>query len=117
MARDGPEELCGHIFQIGNVVLGIPRHLSLRHPCCVLKNKGRLVAVSKGTDLRNVLPHVRDLYVTVYPDATNGLSKPTAFEPFLREIPVRALFPEDHLGVLCPADLRRILEAVERYGR
>jgi hypothetical protein len=31
MARGGPEELCGHIFWMGNLLLRISRHLSLRH--------------------------------------------------------------------------------------
>lgn len=107
----------GHIFLVGNVLLGIPRHMSLRHPCCVLHDRGRVVAVSKGTHLTNILPHMRHLYVVVYPDGSNGLTKPTAFEPFARDLPVRSLFPEDRLGCLSQADLGRILEAVTRHGK
>ncbi len=111
-----PQELVGHIFLVGNVLLGIPRHMSLRHPCCVLQDRGRMVKVSKGTDLRNVLPHMRELYVVVYPDGSNGLTKATAFEPFSRDLPIKAIFVEDHVGVLSEQDLRRVLEAVARNG-
>jgi len=38
MARGGPEELCGHIFWMGNLLLRISRHLSLRHCPLTLKS-------------------------------------------------------------------------------
>ncbi len=111
-----PDDPTGHVFLVGNLILGIPRHLSLRHPCCVLFGEGRHVCVSKGTDLRNVLPHMQDLYVVVYPDGTNGLDRPTAFETIVRHLPLKALFPEDRLGSLSQQDLKRIQEAVFRNG-
>lgn len=111
-----PDDPIGYVFMVGNRFLGIPSHLSLRHPCCVISGEGNIVSVSKGTDLRNVLPHMRDLYVVVYPDGTNGLIKPTAFETLVRQVPLKALFSEDCLGCLSPEDLKRIQEAVFRNG-
>lgn len=116
-SRRFPQDLLGHIFLVGNVILGFSRHLGRRHPCCVLQDRGRMVDVSKGTDLTNILPHMRELYVVVYPDGSNGLTKPTAFEPFKRDLPRRALFQEDCLGSLSEADLQRIVEAVRRHGQ
>lgn len=106
------EELAGAVYLVGNVVLGIPRHLSLRHPCCVLHVESKRAYVVKGTAWNNILPHMRDLYVLVVPDGGNGLTKPTAFEPILRDIPLKALFPKDLLGRLSKEDLEKIKGAI-----
>lgn len=111
-----PENISGCIFLIGNTILGIPRHLKLRHPCCILYEEGARVYVIKGTALNNILPHYRDHYVIVHPDGLNGLGKPTAFEKFLRELPNRCLFGEDCLGRLSEKDLQRIREAIQENG-
>lgn len=111
-----PENLEGHVFLVGNTILGIPRHLKLRHPCCVIYEEGEKVYVSKGTSLANVLPHYRGHYVVVYPDETNGLAKPTAFEKFRRYLPRRSLFREDCLGSLSDKDFERIREALHSDG-
>lgn len=111
-----PENISGHIFLVGNTILGIPRHLKLRHPCCILYEEGARVFLTKGTALNNILPHYRDHYVVVHPDGLNGLGKPTAFEKFMRELPRRCLFGEDCLGRLSEMDLLRIREAVQKNG-
>lgn len=111
------EDLTGQLFLVGNRYLGIPRESRLRHPCCVLLHGSRRVWVSKGTDARHLGALYRDLYVIVHPDGKNGLEKPTAFEPILRELPIKAIFGEDHMGRLSEADLCRLKEAVGSHGR
>ncbi|MEJ5375360.1 MAG: hypothetical protein WHX93_02135 [bacterium] len=110
------DDLKGHLFLIGNEYLGISREAKLRHPCCVIFEITRKVGVSKGTDPRHIKPSYRDFYVIVKPDAQNGLKKPTAFDPFLREIPTKAIFGEDYMGSLSDKDLQRLLEAVKRHA-
>ncbi len=109
-------DLKGHLFWIGNEYLGISREAKLRHPCCVIFEETRRVKVSKGTDPRHIRPPYRDSYVIVGPDFQNGLKKPTAFDPFLKEIPTKAIFGEDHVGLLSEEDLQRLVEAVKRHA-
>jgi|GEM_PF-5906143 len=106
------DDLRGSVFLVGNKFLGIPREFGLRHPCCLLKLGEGTLWVSKGTDAGRLKPWTLDHYVIITPDGRNGLSKPTAFETYLRSIPTKAVFWEDRMGALSDRDLKALEEAI-----
>ena len=114
--KDFPE-LPATLFMVGNVVLDIPREKSLRHPCAVIETENPLrVMISHGTHASNLTSRYLGAYVTVPPDAENGLQVRTAFSVLSKRISYRFLFLKDRIGRLSKEHFEDLTLKINRRG-
>ena len=101
----------GQIYNVSNKAWKIPIYLGKKHPgvFCKLGVSLRKALLFKGTDAANKKGW--KVYIDIAPDSSNGLTKLTAFDIFLREIGLVALQHDNYMGELNEDDLKRLLQA------
>ena len=115
---DVAKELPRSVYRVPDGIWGFHAEGRMEHPgvCVSVNPQSGTAFMLKGTDAQRAVARWRT-YVVVNPDATNRLSKPTAFALEPRRFRIRKIVLLHHdrkIGSLASADFERLQSELRR---